>query len=262
MGNRLRSQVPVTPLRSVDRAACVLEILAREGEAGVGELATELEVHTSTVSRLVGALESRGMVEQNSWRGKYRLGVGILRLASATAARLELVRYARPVCERLTEQIGEAVNVAVLIDRDALYVDQTAGISAIQMDNWVGHRIPLHATSNGKVLLAYLPDTALTGILPVPLEPFTEWTVTTIARLRAELADIRAHGSATTIDELELGLTAIAAPIRDQEGQVIASLGTSGPGFRFGADRLDDLRVAVHEAAAEVSRNLGWPDEN
>lgn len=258
MGNRLRMGVASPPLQSVDRAAMVLEILAREGEAGVSELATELEVHTSTAFRLVSALESREMVEQNSWRGKYRLGVGILRLAGASATRLALVRQARPVCERLTAAIDETVNIAVLINGDVLYVDQTAGSSALQTGNWIGQRIPVHATSNGKVLLAYLPDTALSAVLRPPLEAFTEDTITHIARLRAQLADIRATGYAVTVDELEIGMTAIAAPIRDAEGQVVASLGASGPGFRFTGDRFELVRNAVCTAATEISRSLGW----
>lgn len=258
MGNRLRPGVASPPLQSVDRAAMVLEILAREGEVGVSELATELEVHTSTAFRLVSALESREMVEQNAWRGKYRLGVGILRLAGATATRLALVRQARPVCERLTAGIDETVNIAVLINGDVLYVDQTTGSSALQTDNWIGQRVPVHATSNGKVLLAYLPDTALSAMLRPPLEAFTEDTVTHAGRLRAQLADIRAAGYAVTVDELELGLTAIAAPIRDAEGQVVASVGVSGPRFRFAGDRFELVRGAVCTAATEISSALGW----
>ncbi|HEY3683947.1 MAG TPA: IclR family transcriptional regulator [Streptosporangiaceae bacterium] len=259
MGNRLRAGVATPPLQSVDRAAKVLEILAREGEAGVSELATELEVHASTAFRLVSALESREMVEQNTWRGKYRLGVGILRLAGATATRLALVRQARPVCDRLTGLIDETVNIAVLINGDVLYVDQSAGSSALQTGNWIGQRVPVHATSNGKVLLAYLPDTALTGVLHPPLEAFTQATVTGIGRLRAELADIRANGCAVTVDELEIGMTAIAAPIRDAEGQVVASLGASGPGFRFTGERFDLVREAVRTSAQEISQALGCP---
>ena len=258
MGNRLRAGVATPPLQSVDRAAKVLEILAREGEAGVGELATELNVHASTAFRLVSALESREMVERNTWRGKYRLGAGILRLATATAARLALVRQARPVCERLSALLGETVNIAVLIDGDVLYVDQTRGASALGADNWVGRRAPVHATSNGKVLLAYLPDTALGATLRPPLEAFTEQTVTGPARLRAQLADIRADGCAVTSDELELGMTAIAAPIRDAEGQVVASLGASGPAFRLEGGNLAPARDAVTAAAAEISFDLGW----
>ena len=103
------------------------EILARLGEAGVTEIAGELGVHKSTAFRLVATLESHGMVEQNEDRGKYRLGVGVLRLAGATTARLDVVQEARPICRKLAADSGETVNIAVLSDRSALYLDQVAG---------------------------------------------------------------------------------------------------------------------------------------
>ena len=113
-------------------------------------------MHKSTAFRLVATLETHGMVEQNEDRGKYRLGVGVLRLAGATTARLDVVQEARPICRKLAADTGETVNIAVLSDRSALYLDQVAGPSALQPHNWVGQHIPLHATSNGKVLLSGL----------------------------------------------------------------------------------------------------------
>ena len=94
------SEAPAS-VQSVDRALTILGILARLGEAGVTEIAAELGVHKSTAFRLVATLESHGMVEQNEDRGKYRLGVGVLRLAGATTARLDVVQEARPICRKL-----------------------------------------------------------------------------------------------------------------------------------------------------------------
>ena len=142
----------------MDRALTILETLARSGEAGVTDLATALEVHKSTAFRLVATLESHGLVEQIDGRGKYRLGIGLLRLAGATTARLDVVQEARPISRKLAADTGETVNVAVLADRSALYLDQVAGSSALQSHNWVGQHIPLHATANGKVLLLDLDD--------------------------------------------------------------------------------------------------------
>ena len=113
-------------------------------------------MHKSTAFRLVATLESHRLVEQTEDRGKYRLGVGVLRLAGATSARLDLVQEARPICRQLAADTGETVNIAVLSESSALYLDQVAGSSALQPHNWVGQHIPLHATSNGKVLLSGL----------------------------------------------------------------------------------------------------------
>ena len=244
-------------MQSVDRALRILDILARLGEAGVTEIAGELEVHKSTAFRLVATLESHGMVEQNEGRGKYRLGVGILRLAGATSARLDVVQEARPICRKLAADSGETVNIAVLSDRSVLYVDQVAGQSPLQAHNWVGQHIPLHATSNGKVLLTGLTWEEVEKRLP-RLPSYTSGTVTTKARLRADLDTVRKQGYAVAVDELEIGLTAIAAPIRNAHGDVIASLSVSGPTFRLTDLRVKELVPVVQDAAAEVSRRLGY----
>ncbi|MGI9155362.1 MAG: IclR family transcriptional regulator, partial [Marmoricola sp.] len=129
-------------VQSVGRAITILEALARSGELGVTEVAGELGVHKSTVFRLMSTLEGRGLIEQTDERGKYRLGVGLLRLAGATTARLDVIQEARPICKALAASSGETVNVAVLSESSALYLDQVAGSSALQPHNWVGQHIP------------------------------------------------------------------------------------------------------------------------
>jgi len=244
-------------VQSVDRALTILEVLARVGEAGVTDIAAELGVHKSTAFRLVATLEQHRLVEQSSDRGKYRLGVGMLRLAGATTARLDLVQEARPVCRQLASDTGETVNIAVLSESSALYLDQVAGSSALQPHNWVGQHIPLHATSNGKVLLSGLDQARLDAILGA-LPTYTSHTITRKKALRDELARVREQGYAVAVDELEVGLTAVAAPIRNAHGDVVASMSVSGPTFRLTADRVDDVAAALVAAAEEVSHRLGW----
>src|SRR5580658_3966777 len=247
------------PIQSVDRAAAILEILARDGDAGVTEVARELGVHKSTASRLLAALDRRDLVTQDTARGRFRLGVGIVRLAGAAARRLDLVQESRPVCRALAQEVGETVNIAILSGRDALYLDQVAGPAALSPHNWAGQRIPLHATSDGKVLLAYLPPHEIAEHR-TPLPRFTDHTITTGSGLARALAEVRQHGYATAVEELEEGLTAVAAPVRNAEGRVIASISTSGPSFRIPADRIPALVGSVRRAAAEISRRLGWTD--
>src|SRR6476620_11475548 len=177
-------------VQSVDRALSILEVLARTGESGVTEIAGELGVHKSTAFRLMATLESHRLVEQTGDRGRYRLGVGILRLAGATTARLDLVQEARPICRQLAADTGETVNIAVLADGSALYLDQAAGSSALQPHNWVGQHIPLHATSNGKVLLSGLDESALDAALG-KLASYTPHTITGRAKFRDELKLVR-----------------------------------------------------------------------
>ena len=249
-----------TAVQSVDRALSILESLARTGELGVTELAQGLDVHKSTAFRLVATLESHGLVEQTEDRGKYRLGVGLLRLAGATTARLDVVQEARSICRKLAADTNETVNVAVLADHSALYLDQVAGSSALQSHNWVGQHIPLHATSNGKVLISWLEPEEQTRVLGA-LPAYTALTITRKGELRKELEKVRAQGYAVAVDELEIGLTAVAAPIRNAHGDVIASMSVSGPTFRLTEEKLPsviELLVGLGRRGLPPSR-LGPP---
>jgi DNA-binding IclR family transcriptional regulator len=245
-------------VQSVDRAAEILEILARDGEAGVTEVARELGVHKSTASRLLAALDRRELVAQDTARGKFRLGVGLVRLAGAASRGLDLTQESRPVCRALAQEVGETVNLAILSGRDALYLDQVAGPATLSPHNWAGQRIPLHATSDGKVLLACRPAAEIVEHLVLPLERFTEHTITTLPEFGRLLGQTRKRGYATAVDELEDGLTAVAAPVRNAEGAVVASISASGPSYRIPADRIPQLAESVRRAAAEVSRRLSW----
>jgi len=245
------------PVQSVDRAITILELLAHDGESSVTEIAGGLGVHKSTAFRLLATLEAHRLVEQINDRGRYRLGVGNLRLAGATTARLDVVTEARPVSRQLATDTGETVNITVRSDTSALYLDQAAGSSALQSHNWVGQRIPLHATSNGKVLISELSDDDLAAALP-DLPRFTDLTITSRRKLAEELDEVRRVGYALAVDELELGLTAAAAPIRSAHGDIIASMSISGPTFRLDEKRLAEAVPMVVAAALEVSHRLGW----
>jgi DNA-binding IclR family transcriptional regulator len=238
-------------VQSVDRAIAILEILAREGATRVTDLANALDVHKSTAFRLLAALEQGGLVEQSGDRGRYRLGFGVVRLAGAATAQLDLAKESRRVCRRLAGQVGETVNVAVPQDGYAVNISQARGPSAISGHNWVGQRTPSHATSSGKVLLAY-------GALPLPdeLERFTPMTITD-ARLLG-LEEIKRRGWAFTVEELELGLNAVAAPIMGSDGSVVAAVSASGPSYRLTPQRLPEVGEIMAEGALEISQRIGY----
>jgi DNA-binding IclR family transcriptional regulator len=249
-------------VQSVDRAISVLEILARRGEAGVSEVAADIGVHKSTAFRLLGALENRGLVEQAQDRGKYRLGFGILRLAGALPGRLDLTQQAHPVCEELAAELGETVNLAVIQSHYAVNLDQARGRSAVAAHNWVGQPTPLHATSSGKVLLAFESAEKRAELLATAGQSrFTDRTITSPTGLEAQLAAIRGDGRGYRVgycvEEYEVGLNAMAAPIRDHTTQVIAAVSVSGPAYRFAADRMPALAPRVIDAAIEISFRMG-----
>lgn len=254
------AQEGVTPggVQSVDRAITILELLAREGDVSVSGVAAELGVHKSTASRLLSALESREVVRQNSERGKYQLGLGILRLAQAVPARLNVVTEARPELRRLAEAHRETVNLAILRGGLAINVDQEMGPSSLTTHNWIGSSTPLHATSSGKVLLAGLPSEDRARLLRTSgLPALTGRTITSRKELERQLLEVAARGYATVHEEYEIGLNAVAVPVHDHLGTVVASISISGPAFRFTEAAMDAALPDLAEAGLRTSRRLG-----
>lgn len=245
-------------VQSVDRALIVLEIIARRGQAGVTEIADELGVHKSTVSRLIAVLESRGYVEQLSDRGKYRLGFSIARLARSTSAQMNLAKQSQPACDALAADAGETVNVALLDGRRIVNIVEATAPAEITVRTWVGQSCPAHATSSGKVLLAALSPEELRSRLGAKLDVFTDNTVATTADLEAELAAVRENGWASVEEELEIGLNAVAAPVYDSTAEVVAALSVSGPSYRLSGDQFGQVAKQTIAAAGSISRRLGW----
>jgi DNA-binding IclR family transcriptional regulator len=256
------AEAAAVAVQSVDRALTILELLAADGRLGVSEIAALLDVHKSTASRLLATLEAHGLAEQLPDRGRYQLGLGVLRLAGATRSRMDVVQESRPVTAPLAARVGETVNVVILSGRETLYLDQVSGTSALQIHNWVGKRNPIHATANGRVLLAHVSDGERDAILAAATAPdgeltrLTERTLVSRDAVLADLDQVRLRGYAVARDELEVGLTALAAPIWGSTGEVVASLSVSGPTFRI-EDRLPLLVSEVVAAAAAVSARLG-----
>ena len=248
-------------VQSVDRAVSVLEILAQRGEAGVSEVAADIGVHKSTAFRLLAALEERELVEQTQDRGKYRLGFGILRLASAVSGQLDVTQQARAICEQLAAQLGETVNIAVRRSNFVVNIDQARGPSTVATHNWVGELTPLHATSSGKVLLAYMtPEERRSMLASSGLVRLTPHTITSQRELEAQVEAAARDGYAFSIEELEEGLTAVAAPVRDHTGSVIAALSVSGPVYRFTEERMRAVAPDVVAAAAAIGHRMGHLD--
>lgn len=245
------------PVQSVDRAVRILKMLA-QNELTVSEIAFELGVHVSTASRLVSGLRAHELVERSETNGHLRLGVGLLRLAGATVTNLDLAAHAQPVCDALASEVGETTNVAILDGDGAINVCQAQGTGTIAMQNWVGQRTVLHATSSGKILLAYADQRHRETLLRPPLEKFTELTLAKVADIEAELTNVLEVGWAQAIEEYEEGLNAIAAPIRSHDGRVIGALSAAGPAYRLSPDRLPEAVASVIRAADEISSSLGF----
>jgi IclR family acetate operon transcriptional repressor len=238
-------------VRSVDRAAALLLALGEsQGEAGVTELARRLGLHKSTASRLLATLQKRGLVEQDDETGKYRLGLVVIRLAERAERTLDLRGIATPELERLARLTHETTGIGILDGDSLLTVAQADGPNLIAVGDWTGRATPLHCVASGKVLMSALAERR-------GLVSYTERTVVELEPLLEELARIRRRGYATAIGEYELGLNAVAAPIHDARGNVIAAVDVWGPAFRLTPRRIPELAAQAREAAAAISVRLG-----
>ncbi|WSQ13999.1 IclR family transcriptional regulator [Streptomyces sp. NBC_01231] len=246
-------------VHSVNRAISILQVLALRGAAGVTQIAGELDVHKSTVFRLLATLEARGLVEQDASRGQYRLGHGVVQLAAGATRKYDISVISRPICQELAETIGESVNIAIRDGHDLVTIDQVMGNASVTTVDWVGQRNPLHTTAPGKLFLATMPEADRRSILDQGLERHTDYTIVDAKELEKQLAQVRVLGYAYTEQEHEIGLTAVSAPIRAANGGMIAAMVVSGPSFRITSETIPEVAEKVVSAAAAISERNGFP---
>jgi len=243
--------------QAIDRAA---ELLVRVVESprplAVGELAESTGLPKSTTSRLVGALERQGLLQRVGDRGGVRPGPALIRFAQRSVPEESLLELSAEALEWLAAESGETVNLAVPSPLGVEHLAQRDSAHFVGVANWVGRRVPTHAAANGKVFLAW-------GAMPVPdrLERLTARTIVEPGELDGELAAVRSRGWATTVDELELGLSALAAPVRDAGGAVVAALSVSAPTLRLAPARIERIAPGLLEQARSLSARLGYHDD-
>jgi DNA-binding IclR family transcriptional regulator len=247
-------------LSSLRNAIRILDCFsADERELGVSELARRLNLGKSTVHRLLQTLTAERLAERIPISGRYRLGIHLYELGGLVAAHLDLHEAVALFIDELRNRSGETAHVAVLDEREVVYVERRESPRTLRAFGRVGHRNFAHCTSTGKVLLAHLPAERLDRLLAgVRLEARTPRTVVDPAALRAELARVRHQGYAFNVDESEIGLSSVAAPIRDAAGDVIAAISVAGPSQRFEGEAARRARIATLDAAREISERLGY----
>ena len=250
--------IEANAVRSVDRAAALLLALGdSHGEAGVTELARRLGLHKSTASRLLSTLQRRGLVEQDADTGKYRLGLVVIRLADRAERTLDLRAIALPELERLARSSHETAGLGIRDGDRVLFVAQADGPNLIATGDWTGRASTLHANASGKVLLSSLAEREVLRIVRLGLVRHTARTITELEPLLEELARARRRGYATSASELEQGLNAVAAPVCDARGQVIAAVEVWGPSSRVSPVRLPELAANACETATAITVRLG-----
>jgi IclR family KDG regulon transcriptional repressor len=250
-------------LSTVQNAARVLKaFLDGDRELGPSELGRRLGLGKSTVHRLLTTLMAEGLIDQDPHTGGYRLGIVMFELGEAVRIHMDLHSAAAPVLAMLREETRETAQVGVLDRGEVVYVDRLESSHSLRLFAEAGRRVPVHCTSSGKVLLAFLPAGARESLLAsLPLVALTPETITDKARLGVELARVRARGWAEAVNEREVGVASIAAPVRDYRGDVIAAISIGAPLVRLGAAQRRRYTRSVIEAGDAMSRRLGWAPE-
>jgi DNA-binding IclR family transcriptional regulator len=239
-------------IQSIDRAVKLLEAVAAAPEPETAPaLADATGLNRSTAWRILATLEHHGLVERDPETNRYRLGFAVLRLAAA-GGHEPLVRLAHPLLRRLADDTGETVNLAVARRLELVYADQVQA-RHVMAPNWLGHTVPLHATSTGKAFLAALPEHELEHL--AGLERFTDTTITDADALRDELAAVRERGFAVSHGELEPALWGVSAAALDASGRPAAVLSVWGVESRV-RERLDALGALTAAAAGELEALL------
>jgi DNA-binding IclR family transcriptional regulator len=238
---------------AIDRGAELLvRVLESEEPVALADIASASGIPKSTASRLVSALERQGLVEQDGERGRLRPGPAILRVAERNMLERSILEVARRSLDVLGATTGETINLAVPGPSGVEHIAQVESAHFLGAGQWLGRSADYHCTANGKVFMAF--DRA-----PIPVRPpaLTEHTITDPTHLTADLARIRREDFAEAIEELEIGLAAIAAPVRGAGGQVVAALSITGPTVRMTPERITELKPILIEEAGILSRRLG-----
>lgn len=249
--------------QSVVRALRLLKLFGGDkAEWSLNELVDAAGLNKSTVFRMLTALESEGLLERTQ-HGDYQLGPEIVALGGRAMLNNDLIQVARPVLEELVEATGERTTLEQLVTNpdgsySMLVLAEIQGKFLISINQYTGSRLPLHATSTGKAMLAHMPEDEREIALQQHFSALTDKTITNNVQLEKELSTIRKQGYAAAIGELEVGLMAAGTVVYNYSGDPVATIGIEGPDSRISEERLHELAAQLVEAAQVISKRLGY----
>ncbi len=225
----------------------------------LAEISREAEMPKATVLRFLNALTHQGFLRKEP-NGSYRLGYRLIELGHRATEQLDLRAIALPYMKQLRDELDEAVQIAVIDGHEAVYLEKVECRQPVRLFTRSGRRAPLHAGACPRLLLAHAPAVLREYLLgPESVRrQYTETTPTAPDQLQALLEEVRREGYSLSYGELEPGSAALAVPLRDYTGEVVATLSVAGPAERFGPDRTPVIREAASRTAWAISRELGY----
>ena len=247
-----------TGTQAVDRAADLLvEVLKSEKPVTFSYLTNKSGLAKGTASRLISALERNGLLQRNK-KGEIETGITINQFASRISSISRLVSKLQPLMRQIGNETGETISLAIS-GNDA--VENIAQIDAkylLSSRNWIGQKVPYHASAAGKVLLAFQNI----DISKIKLDKLTNSTIVSKADLENEISKVRNNNYAVIIDELEMGLVAISVPVKNETGEVIAALSVSGPSARLNQQKIKEIISLLKKYSKNLNLSLIEKNEN
>jgi len=223
------------------------------------QVASRSRLPVSTVHRFLANLESAAFLNCGG-DGLYQLGIACFAIGQAALGQLDIRRVSLPYLEELNRKTRETIHLTLRHGFSAVYVEKLDSPEQLRIHSRIGAAVPLYCTAVGKVLLAYMPDEEREKVLPqLALKRFTPNTVGNVQELTAELFRVRKNGYACDLEEHELHIRCVAAPVWDHQGDVIASVSITAPMVRMAVTRLRQLAPLIQTAGLQISRELGYP---
>lgn len=251
--------MPASETQTLTRAIAILDCFSpEEPQLGVREIARRLDLARSTVGRLLATLCAEGVLTQDPNTRRYMMGPKVLLWSSSYTDAFNLRERARPMLEELHRLTRETVNLYVLDGTERVCADRIESPERVRVVVRIGERMPLHAGSAGKAILAFAPPDLVKRVLSKPLQRMTRNTITNRRTLVKELGIIRARGYAISRGERFEDALGLAAPIFDANGNVVAALNVAGPNNRFTDAHVTKFAPRVMQLAAQISQTLGY----
>jgi IclR family KDG regulon transcriptional repressor len=246
-------------VRAVERALQIMVCFDEEHqELTLSEISHLVDLHKATTHRIVTTLVNFGFLERADDGQRYRLGLRLAGLGFNVIRRMDLRREALPYMNQIVMKWEEACDLSIYDNEHVFYIEVLRGNYALSIAAAVGQRLPAYCTASGKLFLAHLPESETEKIVAHPLKSYTRNTITSPSVLRAHFEKIRQRGYSTDDEEFEVGIRAIAAPIFNQEGKIVAALGMPSPSSRMTLDRTEIIARALMDATRAISHRMGW----
>jgi IclR family KDG regulon transcriptional repressor len=247
-------------VQTLDRTLDIIELLATSPQGmGVTEIGLKLQLHKSTVHRLINALAHRGYIEKEQKTGQYKIGLKFIEISSLYLHQLELKTEAAPIMRRLAELTGLVTHLAILDETDVVYIEKVDVVQSLRLYSHIGRRIPVYCSALGKVLLSGQSAMRQQQILQsINYKPYTENTIQNQESLFSEIQKTTQRGWAVDNEEHEAGIRCIAAPVRDFTRKVIAAISISGDRNTLTAEQDEKYNAMVMDAADAISKRMGF----